>query len=449
MDDLQRVLGAAAGITAPSERLGTASAGTTDPVGRLRALGFAPADILLPRGDIGRWAVIACDQYSSQPEYWHRAGQLVGEEPSALRLIIPEAFLEEPDIADRQQACVDAMAGYLRGQVFRVACQSMVYVERSTPYVPLRRGLVGALDLELYDYNAGSTTAIRATEGTILHRLPPRVAVRRRALLECPHIMVLIDDPAATVIEPLTARKAEMELLYDDELMLGGGHIAGYRVGESHFETIADALRALEAKGGMTYAVGDGNHSLATAKACWQELKPTLTPEEREHHPARWALVELVNVHDAGLQFHPIHRVVFHGDDAALLAALLWHMNEQGWSAAVGDEDAPQTFEYACEGGSGVIGIRNSPHPMAVGTLQAALDAVLQTMPDAALDYVHGDDTARQMGQRPGNMAFLLRPLAKASLFPMVERLGALPRKAFSMGEADEKRFYLECRAIR
>lgn len=435
MDDLARLIAAAAEITSPS--------------GRLEALGFAPADILLPKGSIDRWAVIACDQYSSQPEYWHRANELVGGEPSTLKLIIPEAFLEEPDIAERQRSCADAMGDYLHGDVFRVAAQSMVYVERSTPCVKLRRGLVGALDLELYDYNAGSTTPIRATEGTILHRLPPRVAVRRHAPLECPHIMVLIDDPAATVVEPLTARKHEMATLYEGDLMQGAGHIAGYRVDEKQFGSIADAIQTLKAKGGMTYAVGDGNHSLATAKACWEELKSTLSAEARQTHPARWALVELVNVHDAGLQFHPIHRVVFHVDDAALLAALLWHMNELGWAAAVGDEDAPQTFEYACEGGCGVVGVRNSPHPMAVGTLQAALDAVLKEMPGATLDYVHGDDTAQEMGRRAGNMAFLLEPLDKGSLFPMVERLGALPRKAFSMGEADEKRFYLECRAIR
>lgn len=416
---------------------------------RLRALGFAPADILLPRGGVENWAVIACDQYSSQPEYWQRADALVGGKPSTLRLIIPETFLEEPDIAARQQACIDAMERYLGESVFRTAEQSFVYVERSTPYVPLRRGLVGALDLEQYDYTAGATSPIRATEGTILHRLPPRMQVRRRAALECPHIMVLIDDPAATVIEPLAAAKGSMEPLYDGELMLGGGHIAGFRVGAGQFCGIADALQALKAKGGMAYAVGDGNHSLATAKACWEEIKPTLTPEQCETHPARWALVELINVHDAGLQFHPIHRVVFRVDGAALLAALLWYMNEQGWQAALGDEGAPQTFEYACEGGEGVIGIQHSPHPMAVGTMQAALDAVLKDIPGATLDYVHGDDTARDMGMRGGNMALLLDPLDKGSLFPMVERLGALPRKAFSMGEADEKRFYLECRAIR
>jgi hypothetical protein len=341
------------------------------------------------------------------------------------------------------------MEHYLRDDVFTTAKDSLIYVERSTPYAPLRRGLVGALDLELYDYAPGATSPIRATEGTILHRLPPRMAVRRRAALECPHIMVLIDDPAAAAIEPLTAAKAAMEKLYEGDLMLNGGHIAGWRVGEAQWGGIADALQALVSKGAMTYAVGDGNHSLATAKACWEEIKPGLAPQQQGNHPARWALVELVNVHDAGLTFHPIHRVAFHVDPAALLAALLWHMNEQGWQAALGAQDAPQTIEYVCEGGSGVIGIQSSPHPMAAGTLQAALDAVLQEMPDATLDYVHGDDAARALGAQSGNMAFLLSALDKGSLFPMVERLGALPRKAFSMGEADEKRFYLECRAIR
>ncbi len=416
---------------------------------RLRALGFAPTDILLPRDGVERWAVIACDQYSSQPDYWEKADELVGENPSTLRLILPEAYLDCPDIAERQNACAQAMERYLHGDVFTTAKDSLIYVERSTPYAPLRRGLVGALDLELYDYTPGATSPIRATEGTILHRLPPRMAVRRRAALECPHIMVLIDDPAAAVIEPLTAAKDTMEKLYEGDLMLNGGRIAGWRVGQAQWGGIADALEKLMKRGGMTFAVGDGNHSLATAKACWEEIKPGLTPEQLENHPARWALVELVNVHDAGLVFHPIHRVAFHVDPAALLASLLWHMNERGWQAALGAQDAPQTIQYVSEGGNGVIGIQSSPHPMAVGTLQAALDAVLQEIPGATLDYVHGDDAARALGAHSGNMAFLLSALDKGSLFPMVEQLGALPRKAFSMGEADEKRFYLECRAIR
>jgi hypothetical protein len=419
---------------------------------RLKALGISPADVLLPKegADMTRWAVIACDQYSSEPEYWEKADEFVGESPSTLRLIIPEAFLETPKGEELQKNVGVTMDEYLSAGLFRNIEQSFVYVERSTPHAALRRGLVAAFDLEIYDFAPGNSMPIRATEGTILKRLPPRVAVRSRASLECPHVMVLIDDPAKTVIEPLSGMKAGMEKLYGFELMAGAGSVEGYRVEEDRFGGIADALQMLTARGGMLFAVGDGNHSLAAAKAFWDELKQGLTAEQRETHPARWALAELVNLHDDGLAFHAIHRVVFNAEPVELVALLLWEMNKMGWHASMGPERAgEQSIEYVCVEDRGFINISHPATPVGAGTLQQALDIVLAKLPEASVDYVHGDETAVMLGLKPGNTAFLLSAMDKAELFPAVEKLGVLPRKAFSMGEADEKRFYLECRGIK
>jgi hypothetical protein len=419
---------------------------------RLKALGIAPADILLPvEGmDLTHWAVIACDQYTSAPGYWEEVNRFVGAAPSALRLIIPEAWLETPRGEALQTGTVETMQGYISGGVFRNAPQSFVYVERSTPFTTLRRGLVAAFDLEKYDFTPGNRMPIRATEGTILKRLPPRVAIRRKAALECPHIMILLDDPQHTVIEPLAQKKAGMDKLYDTELMAGAGHVSGWRVDKAmEFGRIAGALEKLNAQGGMLFAMGDGNHSLATAKAWWDELKQGLSAEERETHPARWALAELVNLHDDGLTFHPIHRVAFNVDAAELLAQLFWNMNQRGWGASMGKEQSgAQSIEWRCAGDCGFINITKPGSPLAVGSLQEALDHVLPGMPEARLDYVHGDESAEALGEQNGNMAFLLKAMNKNDLFPAVEKLGVLPRKAFSMGEAPEKRFYLECRKI-
>lgn len=422
-------------------------------IDRLKALGIAPADIMLPMegADMTRWPVIACDQYTSEPGYWEKVDAFVGGSPSTLRLIIPETYLETPKGAVMQRGVIDSMKKYLDDGLFRTVPQSFVYVERSTPHAALRRGLVTAFDLDKYDFTPGNQMPIRATEGTILNRLPPRMDVRRRAELECPHIMVLIDDPDCSVIEPLAKKKDGLDKLYDAGLMFGAGRAAGYRVdGQEGFARIASALEALAARGGMLFAVGDGNHSLATAKACWDELKGGLTDEERETHPMRYAMAELVNLHDAGLSFHPIHRVVFNADPVELVALLLWEMNKKGWSASMGAEPgSAQSIEYVCSEDKGFINVAHPPSPVDAGTLQQALDAVLATIPDASVDYVHGDAAAVCLGIKPGNMAFLLKGMEKTDLFPTVEKLGILPRKAFSMGEADEKRFYLECRRIK
>lgn len=408
-------------------------------------LGISPCDILLPQKwvDMTRWAVIACDQYTSQQSYWDEAEALVGDAPSTLRMIVPEIYLDMPKAGALQSQAVKVMEDYMRRGLFRRLESSFIYLERATPYAPLRRGLVVAMDLEQYDYNAGSQTLIRATEGTILKRLPPRMEVRRRALLECPHIMILIDDPEGLVIEKTAQYKAACAVEYDFDLMAGAGHVTGYRVhNDAIFDQIARSLRKLKDRGGMLYAMGDGNHSLATAKACWEELKKTLPPEQRENHPARYALAELVNLHDEGLHFHPIHRVLF-GVPEDFQARLCAQMGAREGTGG------KHTFLSIHNGRETLLSVDNPQNPIDVGTLQDALDAMLEKMPGARIDYVHGESAVRELAARPGNAGILLNAMDKYSLFPAVEQLGTLPRKTFSMGEAPEKRFYLECRAIR
>lgn len=379
---------------------------------------FAEAGVALPElwmpapsVDLRRYAVIACDQFSAQPEYWERVEAFVGGAPSALRMTLPEAFLPSRSGAEIPQV----MARYLADGTLRASDPGFVYLRRQTS-AGVRRGLVAALDLEQYDFRPGWTGLIRATEGTVAERLPARAAVRRCAPLELPHVMVLFDDPGDTLFAPLEAAWDALPPLYDFELMEGGGRLAGRRAADpALLRRLSDALLSLREKsGGMLFAVGDGNHSFAAAKLCWEELKPTLTPEQRERHPARWALAELVNLRDSALRFEPIHRLLIGVDAAAA-------QREIGFSA----EDPP-----------------------ALEILQPKLDAWLARHPEAKLEYIHGEESCRALGRRPGNLPVILPPCDKAGLFDTVRRCGALPRKSFSMGEARDKRYYLEARRI-
>ena len=436
---------------------------------RLRRVGICPPQVLLPEKqiDLNKWAVIACDQYTSQQDYWERVARTVGGAPSTLNLIFPEIYLERPDAGGRIERIHQAMASYLADGVLAAPREGFIYIERQTAHAPLRRGLLAIIDLEKYDYNKGSTSPVRATEGTILSRIPPRQAVRRGAALELPHVMLLIDDPERRVIEPLAAHKHELEVAYDTDLMLGGGHVTGFWVeGEAAYGRLADALEGLwqdiAAKcpeSPVLYAVGDGNHSLATAKACYEELKKALG-EAALAHPARWAMVEINNVHDEGLSFAPINRVLFHTQPQERLAGLLarakaldWQPDfaalapEELWPAVcAADAAGEQALGVVADGVCGLIRLGNPGHPLAVGAIQQLLDETLQD--GESLDYVHGIETTLTMGIQQGNMSFLLPAMDKHALFPAIEQAGALPRKTFSMGEADEKRFYLECRRI-
>lgn len=306
---------------------------------QFNSLPFRPADILLPQNcDLSLWSVVACDQYTSQPEYWQRVEERVGRAPSALRLILPESSLDGPHVEMDIMDINNTMTRYLRENRFAQLDSAMIYVERTLDDGKVRRGLVGMADLEQYDYEPGSPALIRATEGVVLSRIPPRVAVRKNAPIELPHAMLLCDDPGRTVIEPLTAQKEAMEQVYDFDLMERGGHIAGWRLGKDQLSQVAAALTALAeptafraryAAGSdapvMLFAVGDGNHSLATAKECYERQKRLTPPEKWAQLPARWALTELVNLHDDSLAFEPIHRVVFQTDPERLLADLVHH----------------------------------------------------------------------------------------------------------------------------
>ncbi len=431
-------------------------------------LGIQIPDILLPREgiDLSKWAVIACDQFTSEPEYWRKVEAIVGDAPSTLNLVLPEVYLEEPDVPQRVQRIQQTMRAYMEQGVFTER-EGFLYVER-TVEGKTRKGLLLALDLEHYDYNKGASSLIRATEGTILERLPPRMKIREGAPLELPHILVLIDDPEDSVIGPLSARKEALTRLYDFDLMLGSGHLSGYAVDDPALERgVVAALEHLArpevfaAKYGipeetpvLLFAMGDGNHSLATAKAIWEKIKGQVGME----HPARYALVEIENVHDSGLLFEPIHRLLF-GLQKDIFAEMRAYYGGNYAYRPAADRAEMEARVQAGASGSHVIGVVTSEgfgtleisdptSNLPVGTLQAFLDGFLNEGGAQKIDYVHGEDTVARLGAQEGNIGFFLPGMDKSDLFKTVILDGALPRKTFSMGEAHEKRFYMEARRI-
>ena len=418
--------------------------------------GFGPADILLPQNcDLTKWSVVACDQYTSQNDYWERVAQTVGDAPSTLKLILPESQLEDGHFEEHIADINRTMDEYLDQGLFRTLPNALIYVERWLDNKKLRRGLVGVVDLECYDYNAGSSSLIRATEGTVITRLPPRVAVRRNASLELPHIMVLVDDPDKQLIEHLTYETDRMEEVYDFDLMERGGHITGYLVPEDLQADVCEILNTLarphdfarkyDAKGKpvLLFAIGDGNHSLAAAKAAYEEKKQHTPQEQWADLPSRYALVELVNLHDESLEFEPIHRVCFDVDADELMKDFL-----AAYPGAHYGEGDGHTITYVFDTEVGKITIPKPTAQLPVGTLQDFLDQWMQTH-SGRIDYVHGDDVTWELGRKPGNIGFLLPAMGKDELFKTVIFDGALPRKTFSMGEAHDKRFYLEARKIK
>ena len=419
-------------------------------------LPFRPADILLPQNcDLTKWSVVACDQYTSQNDYWERVAQTVGDAPSTLKLILPESQLEDGHFEEHVTDINRTMDAYLDQGLFRTLPNALIYVERWLDNKKLRRGLVGVVDLECYDYNAGSSSLIRATEGTVITRLPPRVAVRRNASLVLPHIMVLVDDPDKQLIEHLTYETDRMEEVYDFDLMERGGHITGYLVPEDLQADVCEILNTLarphdfarkyDAKGKpvLLFAIGDGNHSLAAAKAAYEEKKQHTPQEQWADLPARYALVELVNLHDESLEFEPIHRVCFDVDADELMKDFL-----AAYPGAHYGEGEGHTITYVFDTEVGKITIPKPTAQLPVGTLQDFLDQWMQTH-SGRIDYVHGDDVTWELGRKPGNIGFLLPAMGKDELFKTVIFDGALPRKTFSMGEAHDKRFYLEARKIK
>lgn len=410
---------------------------------------FMPADILFPQVDsMEKWAVIACDQFTSDPAYWERVRKNAEGAPSTINLILPEAELGTEKEAEHTALINATMAEYLKKNIFKTYPNSLVYIERTLENGSVRKGLVGMVDLDAYDYSTGSTSAIRATERTVVERIPPRMRVRRDAPIELPHILMLCDDHDKVLIEPIAEKKAELTKLYDFELMEGGNRIVGWLVDGAEAEAFNARLTDYSANVGkkyadlngapMVFAVGDGNHSLATAKSCYEELKAKNPGADLSDHPARFALVELENIHDDALVFEPIHRVITKCDPKALLAALKNEACAEGGFAVkwyIGEE-------------SGTISLDKAKSQLAVGVLQGFLDSYLKENA-GEIDYIHDDDALIDLAKQENAIGFLLPGMEKSQLFRGVIADGILPRKTFSMGHSREKRYYLEGRKIK
>ena len=418
-------------------------------------IGFGAADVLLPdfdQVDGGRWAVVACDQYTSEPAYWESVKTLVGNAPSTLNMILPEVYLAETEA--RVPVINQAMQQML-DEVLHEKADAMIVLLRTQSDGSVRRGIIGAVDLERYDYRKGSDSLIRATEGTVLERIPPRVAIRRDAPLELPHVMLLIDDPARTVIEPAAEAASARAPLYDFDLMADGGHVSARLLTDAEQESVCASLAALatpeamearyHAKGlaPLLFAVGDGNHSLATAKECYEIVKRELGEEAARKHPARYALCEIVNLHDPALQFEPIYRVVFGADVEDLMNELT-----NATEALCGKGEA-QTITAISRDWERTVTVAHPEQQLAVGTLQTFLSDYTASHPEVTVDYIHGEDSLRALACEEGAVGFLFAGMRKDELFRTVIFDGALPRKTFSMGHAQDKRYYLECRKIK
>ncbi len=416
---------------------------------------FAPADILLPdftKIDPTAWAALACDQFTSEPEYWEEAARIAGGKPSALNLILPEVYLS------RAEKAVPLISAAMREYLKNILVEhknSMIYLERTQSDGRVRRGIVLAVDLDAYDYRRGANSLIRATEATVPERIPPRVAIRRDAVLELPHIMMLIDDPQKTVIEPLAKSAAGKKIAYDFPLMLGGGHVRGFFLDTADCEKVSASLDALmspdkiaERYGDpslspLLFAVGDGNHSLATAKALYEEIKANIGAEAAKNHPARFALAEAVNIHDAALDFEPIYRIAFNADPVDLISSL------KEYAGALDGKAAPQTVKYNYGTVKGEITIKNPVKQLTVATLQDFLDDYVLRNKKIEIDYIHGTDSVNSLTRKAGIVGFIFDGMSKGDLFRTVIFDGSLPRKTFSMGHARDKRYYLECRRIK
>jgi len=418
---------------------------------------FKAADILLPQGksseDLSKWAVVACDQYTSEPKYWEDVKDIVGDEKSALNLILPEVYLESSDVDERIEKIHRTMEEYVNSDTFKEYKNSMVYVERIQSDGELRAGIVGAIDLEQYNYEKGSKSPVRATEATVVERIPPRIKVRNGAPIELPHIMILIDDTDKTVVEPLAEKKDSFEKVYDFDLMKNGGHISGYIVDEKSQENIISALEklgdidsfnakyGLDEKYPLVYAMGDGNHSLATAKEYYEEQKRLDPDKDMTNAPCRYALVEIVNLHSPALKFEAIHRIVTDVDVEKLLAEMVLELD-------LAQDESKQKITVVEKGVHKDMYIHNPTSKLTVGSLQSFLDMYIKEC-GGKIDYIHGADVVDELSKKENSVGFLLPDMGKEELFPTVICDGALPRKTFSMGHAEDKRFYVEARKIR
>ena len=416
---------------------------------------FKRGNILLPKNtDMTKWSVVACDQYTSEPEYWSDVERIVGNNPSTLNLTLPEIYLEENDVDKRIENINSNMKKLLDEDFFKEYKDSMIYLERTGQDGKVREGIMGIVDLEGYNYEAGSQTPIRATEKTVIERIPPRVKIRENAPLELPHIMILIDDDKKDIIESLKTKVSEKDVVYDFDLMKNGGHIKGYLLNNETMDEIDKKLELLadqttfnekydvKDKGVLLFAMGDGNHSLATAKACYENLKKTMKEEEYLNHPARYALVEIVNLHSEALEFEAINRVVFDTNPEDLVNKLkeYYKINKEGKG---------EKFEIITKDIDEVWYIENPKSNIAVGSIQMFLDDYLKENA-GKVDYIHGEDVTKELTHKnDNNVGFIFDAMPKSELFKTVILDGSLPRKTFSMGHSYDKRYYLEARKIK
>ena len=414
---------------------------------------FKRGNILLPKNtDMTKWSVVACDQYTSEPEYWNSVREIVGSNPSTLNLTLPEIYLEESDVEERIKKINQNMEELVNMDFFNEYSDSMIYLERTQEDGKVREGLMGIVDLEDYSYEKGSQTLIRATEKTVIERIPPRVKVRENALLELPHIMILIDDEKKNIIESLKNKVTENDIVYDFDLMKNGGHIKGYLLNNETMDEIDERLKCLadkdyfenkygvKDKGILLFAMGDGNHSLATAKACYENLKKEIG-EKALSSKSRYALVELVNLHSDALEFEAINRVIFNTDKDKLLNSLKEYYT-------INKEGNGQEFRVVTDSIDEAWYIENPKSNIAVGSIQMFLDDYLKDNV-GKIDYIHGEDVTKSLASKDNNVGFIFDAMAKEDLFKTVILDGALPRKTFSMGHANDKRYYLEARKIK
>ncbi len=394
---------------------------------------FSAADILLPKSDFTAWATIACDQYTSEPEYWDRVKAAAGDKPSAFNLVLPEVYLSGDNSAYIDKINKN-MQSFIDGDIFETYNDALIYIERIQSDGKCRRGVVGKIDLGAYDYHSGTNAEIRATEQTVLSRIPPRVEIRKNAPLELPHVMLLFDDIKDVIFSYLAENVGEFKKLYDFNLMCDAGSIKGYLLNDIAKEFVLKALDELkEQNDGFLFCVGDGNHSLATAKECYAINKG---------EAARYALTEIVNIHDTALEFEPIYRVLFGVEPESLINEFV--------AACGGEYSGPDAQKYLCVYGQNNREISVKPTAkLAVGTLQAFLDEHIKNNSGVEIDYIHGEDSLKKLASRQNALGFIFDGMQKSELFGAVTADGSLPRKTFSMGHADDKRFYIEARKIK
>ncbi len=399
---------------------------------------FKTADILIPKESLEKWSVIACDQFTSDAEYWDKTEKYVGKANSTLNITFPEIYLEKVDNQTKINEINSCMLDYLNKDIFNEYKDAMIYIERTQPDGRIRQGIIGAVDLEEYEYQKGSKKLIRATEGTIIERIPPRVQIRKDALLEAPHIILLIDDVKKSIIEPLSKIKEEMTKVYDFDLMMGGGHICGYLIDKDNIERIYEQFDKL-CEGydyPLLFAVGDGNHSLATAKECYELNKA----QGKDTTLSRYALAEIENIHSDALDFEPIYRVMFSVDPENVVREMKEYFNTN---------TANTTIMYYYGNKEGSIDINIPSDKLSTGVVQEFIDYYMSKYSDAKLDYIHGIEHTKELSQKDNTIGFIYDGISKDNLFEMVKATGSLPRKTFSMGESKDKRYYLECRKIK